>query len=81
MAMALMAAVLATACSGWMMTTDAWFGDDLVQNVHRLSADAVVVMVALHLGGVVVASRRHGENLVKAMFTGRKRSAEGGDVA
>jgi cytochrome b len=81
MVVTLMASVLATAFTGWMMTTDRWFGVDWVQTLHRLSADAVVALVVVHLGGVVVTSLRQRENLVKAMVTGQKRPAESGDVA
>jgi cytochrome b len=81
MILALMAAITMTAFSGWMMTTDAYFGEDRVQILHSLSADGVVGLVLMHLMGVVLASFRHRENLVKAMITGMKRSAEDGDDA
>jgi cytochrome b len=41
--------------------------------IHGGLAILLVVMVLAHLGGVVFESRRHGENLARAMVTGRKR--------
>ena len=81
MALVLMAGMAATALTGWMMTTDAWFGVAWVQTVHGLIAQGMLLLVALHVGGVALACLRHRENLVAAMITGRKRKAAAGDVA
>lgn len=74
MVVALMVLLALTAGSGWLMTTDAYFGDDGMEAFHGFVANATVGLVALHLGGVVFESLRHRENLVKAMITGLKRS-------
>lgn len=74
MVVALMSLLALTAGSGWLLTTDAWFGSDAMETFHAVVANTVVGLVALHLGGVVWESLRHGENLVKAMITGLKRS-------
>jgi cytochrome b len=81
MIVALILGILTTSVSGWMMTTDAYFGDDTVQLVHSGAAHAVLALVLLHVGGVVLASVRHRENLVLAMISGRKRAAGSEDVA
>lgn len=80
MVMVLIAGMAATALTGWMMTTDAYFGVDWVESAHELAAHGVLVLVLLHVGGVLLASIRHRENLVGAMVTGRKRGAEAGDI-
>ncbi len=81
MVMALIAAMATTALTGWMMTTDAYFGVEWVEAAHSLVAHGLLMLVLLHLCGVVLASVRHHENLIGAMASGRKREAEPGDVA
>ena len=81
MVMLLLVAVCATATTGYLMTTDAYYGDEFMQGFHSLCAYGTLGLVVLHIGGVVLASVRHKENLVAAMITGEKRQAAGDDVA
>ncbi|MSO89462.1 MAG: cytochrome B [Rhodospirillaceae bacterium] len=79
MILALLAAVIAVGLSGWLYTTDTYWGVEWVERLHDTLADILLILVAVHVGGVIFASRRHRENLVAAMIHGRKRPAEPGE--
>jgi len=53
-----------------------------VRHVHDWAPAALLGMVVLHVLGVIVSSRQHGENLIRAMVTGNKplATARHGDV-
>jgi cytochrome b len=76
MIVALLATVAVTTLTGWLQTTDAFWGDELMEDIHKGAATLILVLVAFHLGGVLYESLRHRENLVAAMIHGRKRLPE-----
>jgi len=80
MILLLLVAAALSGLSGWLYTTEAFWGAEWLENLHEALAIFLLVLVVLHVTGVVAASWRHRENLVAAMIHGRKRSPEGADV-
>ncbi len=75
----MLALVAATGVTGWAL---AILGEDefeWIEDLHEGLANGLIGALVVHLAGVAWASLRHGENLVAAMLTGRKRAPRPGD--
>jgi cytochrome b len=59
--------------SGWAIYND--LGGDIFEELHEGLTAAMLTVVIVHLAGVVTGSLLHGENLIRAMFTGRKQGS------
>jgi cytochrome b len=73
MVLALLGLIAVLSATGYMLTTDAYWGSEGLKEFHEASAYAMLALVLAHVAGVVWTSFEHGENLVRAMITGRKR--------
>jgi cytochrome b len=79
MVIALLGSVLSTCISGWLFTTDMFWGDPSMHALHVVSAWSVLVLAALHVLGVLYTSHAHHENLLRAMIMGSKPAPQGDD--
>lgn len=73
MMLTLMALVLALGVSGFLQTTDAFWGDERVQDIHERLASILIALAGLHAAVAIVMSRLERVNLIAAMITGVKR--------
>lgn len=69
----------AVVASGWAIYND--WGPEWLEEVHETVSNLMLVVVAVHVAGVAVASWRHRENLVGAMVNGKKQGAPGQGIA
>jgi cytochrome b len=81
MIVALLLTIAGVCVTGWLYTTDRFWGEQWMEQLHEVLANAMLALVALHIGGVIFSSLRHGENLVVSMLNGRKRAPGPGDVS
>jgi cytochrome b len=77
MAVLLWALIFALAASGWLMRTDAFWGEDWPQALHLWLSIVLEVCVCVHIGAAIVMSLWTRENLIGAMFTGKKHAKRG----
>ena len=68
--MLLMGLTALSVYTGWLaLAEDA---AEWLEEAHEIAANTLITVVLVHVIGVLWGSRTHGENLLKAMLTGRK---------
>jgi len=60
-----MLCLAALAFSGWLYTTDAYWGSETVENLHRALAWALLALVAWHVAIVIRVRMRHRKRSVQ----------------
>ncbi len=80
MTLLLLSSVLATCISGWLYTTDRFWGIEWVENSHEFFTYFTFLLAGLHVGGVVFTSIHDHENLVASMIHGFKRVPGSEDI-
>ena len=74
---ALLLLAIAVTLSGWAATAGP---DHWLKELHEAAASVMLAMVTLHVAAVAVSSWLHRENLVRAMFSGRKHALPGDGI-
>lgn len=70
MIIAMLLNMLLTAVSGWLTTTDMFWGVDWVESGHELFANLTLSLVVVHVAAVCLFSWRGPHNLIHIMLTG-----------
>lgn len=58
--------------TGYMMSLDAFWGEEWVEHLHEFFSKALVVLVFCHIAGMIFDSIRHKRKTWKGMITGKR---------
>ena len=72
MIFALLSLVLGLGITGFLQTTEAFWGEEWLQDLHETLADLLIASATLHALAAIVIGRIERTTLIKAMFTGIK---------
>lgn len=61
---------------GWLLTTHTFHENALIEIIHPILGNALLIAAILHIIGVIISSKLTTQNLTKAMFTGQKKRQE-----
>lgn len=65
--------LIAVCLTGHFMTTDLFWGSEIMEEAHEAFVVYLLISVAVHVTGVLVESFRTRINLISAMVTGKKK--------
>ena len=72
MMLALMVLVLSLGLTGWLQTTDAYWGEEWLMELHEWLANGLLLAAGLHAAAAIVMGRLERTRLIHAMITGHK---------
>lgn len=72
MMLLLMGLVLALGVTGWLQGTDAYFGEEWLQELHKWLANGLLLSAGVHAASAIAMGRIERTRLVRAMVTGVK---------
>lgn len=70
----LMVLLASVGASGWLTTLDAFWGNKMLEEVHEVLANSIMVLAGVHALAAILESWHVKENLIWSMVTGRKRT-------
>lgn len=73
MMLALMALVLSLGLTGFLQTTDRFWGEEWLQDLHEQIGHVLIACAGLHAAAALMVGRLERTRLVRAMFTGIKK--------
>ena len=74
MIVSLLAGVVLVGLTGWLQSTERFFGEPWLEELHEVLAYGVLALVGLHVLAAIDESIHYRENLVASMIHGRKRA-------
>ena len=72
MMLALMVLALSLGLTGWLQTTDAYWGEEWLMELHEWLANGLLLAAGLHAAAAIVMGRLERTRLIRAMITGHK---------
>lgn len=76
MIVVLLAGVSLLGITGWLYTTDMFWGDGWLASLHAAIGMTLIGCIGLHVSGSIFSGWKHQENLIAAMIHGHKRPAD-----
>jgi len=74
MILALLAGITLTGVTGWLSTTDLFWGNELLEELHEGFASLVMGLVGLHVAAIAWFSFKGPYNLARIMWTGYRKN-------
>jgi len=59
--------------TGWMITLDAFWGVEWIEDAHEIIANLIAIAVMIHILAVLIMSKLSNRNLIMTMFTGYRK--------